>query len=132
MADTCTPSRLAEELGLQRGMRVWFHHMPDSIRAAIDPDSVGVEEQISASDGLQGVHLFVSDPGRLPCQLRALRGLLAPNGFVWVAWPASLATVSRQTIMDVATPLGLVATRDCTLDSVWSAIRFINRRAEKP
>ncbi|MEI9928216.1 MAG: hypothetical protein WDN44_11640 [Sphingomonas sp.] len=103
---------LAKKLGLERGMRVWFHHMPDSVRAEIDPEGLNVDEQGSASAGLQGAHIFVTERVCLERELGALRALLAPNGFVWVSWPkqaAKVATdITENVIREVALPTGLV------------------------
>lgn len=120
---------LAETLGLKRGMRVWFHNMPDELRDRIDPDRIAVEEQPCASDGLQGVHLFVTEHSNLERELPAVRPLLATHGFVWVAWQAPQdgrpSGVSDRSIHAVAAPLGLVESKRCALDPRWSAMKLV-------
>jgi hypothetical protein len=123
---------LAQKLGLERGMRVWFHHMPDSVRDEIDPEGLNVDEQASASDGLQCAHIFVTVRADLERELTALRELIAPNGFVWVSWPKKAAKVetdiTEDVIREVALPTGLVDTKVCAVDEIWSGLKLVIRR----
>ncbi len=126
---------LAQKLGLKPGMRCWFHDMPDSVRAEIDPESLSVEEQLTASDGLQCAHLFVTEREKLERQLHALRPLIAPNGFVWVSWPKKAAKVetdvTEDVIRDVALPTGLVDIKVCAVDETWSGLKLVIRKENR-
>lgn len=123
---------LAQKLGLKPGMRCWFHDMPDSIRDEIDPDATSVEEQPTASAGLQCAHLFVTEREKLERQLHALRPLMASNGFVWVSWPKRAARVktdiTENIIRDVALPMGLVDIKVCAVDETWSGLKLMIRK----
>ncbi len=123
---------LAQKLGFERGMRVWFHHMPDSVRAEIDPEGLNIDVQATASAGLQGAHIFVTEREHLEREVQALRGLLAPNGFIWVSWPkqaAKVATdVTENVIREVALPTGLVDVKVCAVDEIWSGLKLVIRR----
>ncbi|UZK66141.1 DUF3052 family protein [Sphingomonas sp. M1-B02] len=121
---------LAQTLGLKRGMRCWFHNMPDGVRGAIDPEAMGVEEQPTASDGLQCALLFVTNRGKLERELAALRPLLATNGFVWIAWPSQIAAsdLSAEIVRDVAEPSGLADDMAYALDENWSALKLVIRK----
>jgi hypothetical protein len=126
---------LAKKLGLARGMRVWFHGMPDSVRAEIDVAGLNVDEQPSASDGLQCAHIFVTERANLERQLAALRQLIAPNGFIWVSWPKKAAKVptdiTEDTIREVALPTGLVDIKVCAVDEVWSGLKLVIRKEQR-
>lgn len=126
---------LAAKLGLKRGMRCWFHNMPESVRAEIDPEGVGIEEQPTASDGLQCVHLFVTERARLERELAAVQPLLIPNGFIWVSWPKQAAKVetdiTEDVIREVALPRGLVDNKVCAVDMTWSALKLMIRKENR-
>lgn len=123
---------LAKKLGYARGMRVWFHKMPDSVRDEIDPDGLNIDEQASASDGLQGAHIFCDARAEMERELGALRELIVPNGFVWVSWPKKASKVptdiTEDVIREVALPIGLVDVKVCAVDETWSGLKLVIRK----
>ncbi|ATY34111.1 DUF3052 family protein [Sphingomonas psychrotolerans] len=126
---------LADKLGLKRGMRCWFHNMPGSVRTTIDPEGAEIEEQTTASDGLQCAHLFVTERARLERELAALRPVMAQNGFIWISWPKKAAKVETDITEDVvravALPTGLVDTKVCAVDDTWSALKLVIRKEKR-
>jgi hypothetical protein len=124
---------LVEKLGFKRGMRVWFHNMPDSVRAEIA--RAEFDEQPAASDGLQGAHLFVTERRHLERELAALRPLLATNGFIWVSWPKKAAgaqtDITENVVRDVALPTGLVDVKVCAVDEIWSGLKLMIRKENR-
>jgi hypothetical protein len=126
---------LADKLGLKRGMRCWFHNMPESVRKTIDPGAAQVEEQPTASDGLQYAHLFVTEREKLERELAALQPLMAPNGFIWVSWPKKAAKVetdlTEDVIREIALPRGLVDTKVCAVDETWSGLKLMIRKENR-
>ncbi|TGX50246.1 DUF3052 family protein [Sphingomonas gei] len=126
---------LADKLGLKRGMRCWFHNMPESVRATIDPEGAEVEEQPTASDGLQCAHLFVTERARLERELAALRPLMAQNGFIWISWPKQAAKVdtdvTEDVIREVSLPTGLVDIKVCAVDETWSGLKLVIRKENR-
>ncbi|MBO9711312.1 hypothetical protein [Sphingomonas sp.] len=123
---------LAAKLGFERGMRVWFHHMPESVHAEIDPVGLNVDEQASASDGLQAAHIFVTARADLEREVQALHRLIAPNGFIWVSWPKKASRVetdiTEDVIREVALPTGLVDVKVCAVDDIWSGLKLVIRK----
>jgi hypothetical protein len=133
MATGYSGTPLADKLGLKRGMRVWFHNMPDSVRDEIA--HADFDEQPAASAGLQGAHLFVTERVNLERELAALRPLLATNGFIWVSWPKKTAKVetdiTENVVRDVALPTGLVDIKVCAVDAIWSALKLVIRKENR-
>ena len=123
---------LVQKLGFARGMRVWFHDMPESVRGEIDPDVEGLEEQLAASSGLQAAHIFVTAREDLERQIAALRELIAANGFIWVSWPKQAAKVdtdiTEDVIREIALPSGLVDVKVCAVDDTWSGLKLVVRK----
>jgi hypothetical protein len=126
---------LADKLGLKRGMRCWFHNMPDSVRDTIDPEGAEIDEQSSASDGLQCAHLFVTERHKLERELSALQPLMAQNGFIWISWPKQAAKVetdvTEDVIREVALPSGLVDIKVCAVDEIWSGLKLVIRKENR-
>lgn len=126
---------LAQKLGLARGLRCWFLRMPESVRAEIDPERLGLEEQAAASEGLQCAHIFVTERVQLERELPPLRDLIATNGFVWISWPKRASKVAsdvtEDVVREVALPLGLVDTKVCAVDEIWSGLKLVIRKEHR-
>lgn len=123
---------LAKKLGLKPGMRAWFADMPDSVRAEIDPQAIGLSEQGAPSAGLEAAHIFLTRRADLERQVAALRQLLAPAGQLWVSWPKKASKVptdvTEDTIREVALPIGLVDVKVCAVDAIWSGLKLVIRK----
>ncbi|MCD2322627.1 DUF3052 domain-containing protein [Sphingomonas sp. IC-56] len=117
---------LAKQLGLKPGIRCWFHNLPDGLRARLDSDALGVEEQATATDGMQCAILCVADDRTLERELAAAAPLLATNGFLWVVHPGD-GELQTQRIGDLAAPLHLVLADSCSLGDNWSGLKLIAR-----
>ena len=136
MAAGYSGTPLAQKLGLKPGMRAWFLDMPDTVRAEIDADRLGLSLQTAPSAGIEAAHIFVTRRADLAREVTALRELLAPAGFVWVSWPKKAAKtdtdITENVVRDVALPIGLVDIKVCAVDETWSALKLVIRRSLRP
>lgn len=127
---------LAKKLTLTPGMRVWFHAMPDSVRAEIDPDAIGLIELGGAEPGLDAAHLFVTDRAELERMIGIVRTAIRPAGQIWVSWPKKASKVPTDVGEDViratALPTGLVDIKVCAVDAIWSGLKLVIRRELRP
>ena len=123
---------LAKKLSLAPGMRAWFHAMPNSVRAEIDPAAIGVVEADAPFAGLDAAHLFVTERAELERLIAQLRTMIAPAGQIWVSWPKKASNVpsdiTEDVIRAVALPTGLVDVKVCAVDAVWSGLKLMIRR----
>ncbi len=121
---------LAKKLSLTDGLTVWFHAMPESVRAEIG--AVGVIEHRALMPGLDAAHIFTTDRAEMEHLLSALRQQIAPNGFVWISWPkkaAKLRTdITEDTIRAVCLPMGWVDVKVCSVDAIWSGLKLMIRK----
>ena len=124
---------LARKLSLKDRMRLWWDGVPDSVRAEIE--SEGLALTLSCEPPVEAAHLFVTERATLDCKLRLLLPLLADSGFVWVSWPKKAAKVetdiTEDVIREVALPLGLVDVKVCAVDSTWSGLKLMIRKANR-
>ncbi|HEX6973176.1 MAG TPA: hypothetical protein VF147_02180, partial [Vicinamibacterales bacterium] len=55
---------------------------------------------------------------------------------VWVSWPkksSGVATdITEDTIREVALPLGFVDIKVCAVSDVWSGLKLVIRKSERP
>lgn len=123
---------LAKKLNLRDGMRVWFDAMPESVVDEIDEYALELRFVADPADGIDAAHIFVTDRAVLEARLGSLRHQIAPDGQIWVSWPKKAANVptdiTEDTIREVCLPLGLVDTKVCAVDDVWSGLKLVIRK----
>ena len=123
---------LAKKLSLRDGQRVWFCSMPESVADEIDEYALELTFVADPAEGVDAAHVFVTERTELERLLAQLRGQIAPDGQVWVSWPKKAAKlpsdITEDTIREVALPLGLVDTKVCAIDEVWSGLKLVIRK----
>ena len=123
---------LAKKLNLRDGQRVWFEAMPESVIDEIDEYALELIPVTDPAQGMDAAHLFVAERAVLEARLAALRDQVSADGQIWVSWPkqaAKVATdITEDTVREVALPLGLVDTKVCAVDEVWSALKLVIRK----
>jgi hypothetical protein len=121
---------LAKKLSLKERMRVWFHAMPESVRAEIG--DVGLIERPAPEPGLDAAHIFVTESAEMERLLSELRPIIAPTGFVWVSWPKKASKVptdiTEDTIRGICLPMGWVDVKVCAVNAVWSGLKLMIRK----
>jgi hypothetical protein len=115
---------LAETLGLARGMRIWFGHVPEALRDAIHAAAPGLEEESVASQGLQLAILCQGQDGELTRELSALYTLLAPAGAIWIVWSTD-SPLAVDRVRAIALPVGLADTHAGTIAPDWEGMRLV-------
>jgi hypothetical protein len=127
---------LARKLGLKPGLRVLLLGAPPEYAAWLGDLPAGVAFTARAARTVEAAHLFVTDRAALHKRLGALRGSLAPDGWVWVSWPKKSSKVptdvTEDVIRAVALPLGFVDIKVCAVSDVWSGLKLVIRRSERP
>ena len=118
---------LARKLGFKEGMRVVYVNPPDEFAVeGIDTTATRLAK------GTDLIVCFVMARSELERRLAALRLAIEPAGMLWVAWPkraSAIATdMTEDVVRDVALPTGLVDTKVCAIDEVWSGLRLVVRR----
>lgn len=123
---------LAKKLNLRDGMRVWFDAMPASVADEIDEYALDLRFVADPAEGIDAAHVFVTECAVLEAHLTALRQQIAPDGQIWVSWPKKTAKVptdiTEDTIREVCLPIGLVDTKVCAVDEVWSGLKLVIRK----
>jgi hypothetical protein len=123
---------LAKKLSLKDGMRVWFDGMPESVRAEIDSFGLTLAEESAPVQGIDTVHIFVTEKAVLADRLTTLRHSIDPAGQLWISWPKKASKVctdiTEDVIRELALPMGWVDVKVCAIDAVWSGLKLVIRR----
>ena len=118
---------LARKLGFKEGMRVVYVNPPDGFAVeGIDATAPRLAR------GTDLVVFFATARRELERRLDALRRAIEPDGMLWIAWPKRASGVetdmTEDVVRDVALPTGLVDTKVCAIDEVWSGLRLVVRK----
>lgn len=127
---------LIGKLGFKPGMRVLTIGAPRDYRAWLGELPAGTRLVTRSASPHVAVHLFATARRDLTRHLTALRKALTPDGFVWVSWPKQASRVAtditEDVIREVALPLGFVDIKVCAVSEIWSGLKLVIRRSERP
>ena len=127
---------LAKKLGFKAPMTVYTVDAPREYRAWLEGLDPGVDFASRPPRAVAAAHVFVTRRAELARHVAALRKSLAPAGFVWISWPkksAGVATdITEDTIRAEALPLGFVDVKVCAVSDVWSGLKLVIRKSERP
>jgi len=127
---------LSRKLGIGEGDEVAVVGAPngfaDRLAAELDGAAL-IHTELADAPLFDVIVAFVTWRAELESALDLLRARMAPACGLWIAWPKRAAKVptdmSDNVIRDVALPTGLVDNKVCAIDSTWSGLRLVIRRA---
>ena len=127
---------LAKKLGVKDHQRTWRWNMPAAVASEIERDGSRPTLLKTIESGLEMAHIFATRRSDLIDLLFQLRHALTPAGIIWVSWPKKSANLPTEVNEDVvraeAFPLGLVDIKVCAVDEVWSGLKLVIRKSERP
>lgn len=106
------------------------------------PDALAAVKATAASRVKRGAEPFdvivlFSDRRRmLERRFAAAARALDPAGGLWVAWPKRASgiptDVTEDVVREIALAAGLVDNKVCAIDEIWSGLRCVYRRKDRP
>jgi hypothetical protein len=127
---------LARKLGIKEEARVALLGAPDGFDAELEPLPARVRVLRRLAPALDVALLFVTERRELERRFPAVARSIPPAGGVWVAWPKRASKVptdlTEDVLREVGLPQGLVDNKVCAVTEVWSGLRFVWRRENRP
>lgn len=123
---------LPKKLGLAADQRFAVRRPPEGFVAGLGdlPPGVVMVERLTGE--VDVVLLFCREQAQMAKDFPAAVARLAEGGKLWVAWPKKASGVvtdlTEDTIRAFGLGHGVVDTKVCAIDSVWSGLRFSHRR----
>lgn len=124
---------LPRKLGVKPGQRIVVLDAPAGFAEqglGPLPDGASLATAIDGDADLAIV--FCVAAAELDAALPALQEATAPDGAFWVAWPKKASKVptdmTEDRIRELCLPRGLVDTKVCAMNDVWSGLRLCLRR----
>lgn len=120
---------LAKKLGITSGERVAVLGAPRGFALDVTED---VRVSTAARGTFDTIVSFHTQRSQLEGRIPTLLDVLDVDGGLWMAWPKRASKVATDLTEDVQReiwlPLGLVDTKVCAIDEVWSGLRLCWRR----
>ncbi|MEA2902091.1 MAG: hypothetical protein QOH36_1978 [Actinomycetota bacterium] len=134
---------LPRKLGIKEGFRVALVGTPAGFGPELDPLPAGVHlvRRLGASAPVDLALLFVTSRHDLADRFLPLAAHLPPAGALWVAWPKKssvpkksgiVTDLTEDVLREVCLPLGWVDTKVCAVTEVWSGLKFVLRKENRP
>jgi hypothetical protein len=127
---------LARKLGIKENFRLALVNAPPRFADELSPLPSGALILPPTRKPLDLILLFANKQFDLKNSFAKLAARLAPNGMVWVAWPKKTSRVATDLSFDVVQELGLTAglvdTKICAVNEIWSGLRFVIRLRDRP
>ena len=126
-----------QKLGIRPGFRIFAAGLRVACNDIVGklPADVTIVSRLAAKAPLDMVHVFATEAAGLAEKLVSYRKAIAPDGMIWVSWPkkaSGVATDLRDVVVrDTALALGLVDTKVCAIDDVWSGLKFVIRSDQR-
>lgn len=122
---------LKDKLGIKAGMRLYWHDMPQSIKAELE-DVDEVTTIVHDPELANFFHYFVTTKHQVHTLAEKFQHLKAPHQILWVSWPKegsnTHSEVTEQDLRDALLPIGLVDTKHCSVSEKYSGLKFVWRK----
>ena len=124
---------LAEKLGLAEGMRVGLDNPPpEFVGLTLLPVPSGITMHTHLRGNMDLVIGFYDQRREFEQRLPIMRRRIPDDGTIWIAWPKKASRVptdmTEDVVREVALPTGLVDTKVCAIDEVWSGLKLVVRK----
>ncbi|HVG32804.1 MAG TPA: hypothetical protein VM911_06985 [Pyrinomonadaceae bacterium] len=122
---------LAKKLGIKEGYRIALVNAPQNFADELGPLPACVVIVKRLQPSLNLILFFAASQSELSKRFPELAKRLVPNGMLWVAWPkksSGIATdLSFEVVQSIGLAEGMVDTKVCAVNDVWSGLRFVIR-----
>ena len=128
---------LATKLGIKPGDLLCLKGAPAGYLQNLGqlPEKVRVVLRSSRPATANVIHFFSKDCAELERSLPIFLRQMKQDGMIWVSWPKKASgvpsTITEDVIRKVALPLGLVDTKVCAVDEIWSGLKLVIRRENR-
>ena len=124
-----------KKLGIKEGFKVAFVNAPENFLAELGPLPADVALTNSPRRSCDLILRFAKTEPELTKCFARLSSRLVSNGMLWAAWPkksSGVATnLSFEVVQRIGLGSGLVDTKICAINDVWSGLRFVIRLKDR-
>jgi hypothetical protein len=126
---------ICQKLGIKEGRRVLVLDPPVGFVRRLDPLPPGVGVTTKIISLAEVIVVFASSRAVLGELFPKAKHVLAPRGFLWVAWPRKssgfFTDLDEQLVRAVGLAGGLTDNKIIAMDEIWSALRFVEKERDR-
>ena len=126
---------LVKKLGIKENFRIYVRNTPDNYLDLIEPLPQNVTLTKRIFGEIDMVHFFTKSKRELISEIPKQLGKIKQNGAIWISWPKKSSKVptdiTEDVIREVILPLGLVDTKVCAVDEIWSGLKLVIRKEHR-
>jgi len=126
---------VSRKLGIKEGRRVLVMDPPVGFVRRLDPLPQGASVATKPVSQMDIVLLFSSSRAVLGELFPRAKHVLAPRGYIWVAWPRKssgfFTDLSQDLVRSVGLGAGMTDDKIISLDEIWAALRFVEKDRER-
>ena len=127
---------LAIKLGIKEGRSVAVLGAPAGFATTLEGLPADVKMRTTTRGVNDVVVSFHTQRHDLERRVPTLLAALDVDGGLWIAWPKKASKVptdiTEDTVREVFLPLGLVDNKVCAISDVWSGLRVVWRKENRP
>jgi hypothetical protein len=128
---------LSKKLGVRAGHQVVLLGAPERLHGRLFEGELSEIGEVKVTRHLRKlsvdtVMIFVDRLVDLEARIGAISERLRPDGQVWIAWRSNRAAdVDVEVLRRIGLAAGMVDTRVCAIDRVWSGMRLVISRENR-
>jgi hypothetical protein len=127
---------LAKKLGIKASFRLAIINAPPGFDSILGELEAGVAILSLTKKPLDLILFFTDSHAELTRRFTRLAAQLSPNGMLWIAYPKKSSGVRTDLNFNLVQTIGLegglVDTKICAIDEVWSGVKFVYRLKDRP
>jgi len=127
---------LPQKLGIKEQFQVLLLDLPREVKAEL-------KDVLATCRMVKDVHapidfamIFVKSAADLKKEFSQVAKRLAPAGMLWVSWPKKTSGVAtdltENDVRSIGLRAGLVDVKVCTVNEIWSGLKFVIRVKDRP
>ncbi len=125
---------LVKKLGIKAGFTAIILNAPPTLSQELKlPADIVLNP--SSAKAIDFALLFVEEEKELRKRFAKLAGSLNRAGMLWIAWPKKSSGVktdlSFANVQAIGLEAGMVDTKICAIDDIWSGLKFIYRLKDR-
>ncbi len=126
---------LISKLGIKPGKKMYVQNAPANYFQLLGELPSDVKVCDSLENDMDFIHVFVTRSNQLADILPTLKRALKKDGAIWISWPKRTSRVDTNLsdirVIDIGLMNGLVDIKVASIDSTWSAFKFVYRLKDR-